>query len=380
MGPLAGFRILEIAGIGPVPFCGMLLADMGAEIVRIDRLQSNDMVIVPPELDVVGRGRRTVAIDLKNPMGKAALLKLAAGADGLIEGFRPGVAERLGIGPADCHALNPGLVYGRMTGFGQTGPLSQAAGHDLNYIALVGALASIRRPGDRPIPPLNLIADYGGGALFLAFGMVCALLERVRSGKGQVVDAAMTEGAAVLMAYFFSLHAAGFWNDRPGTNLLDGGAPFYDVYDTSDGKFIAVAALEQRFFAELASLIGLDGKFVAGQMDRSLWPEMRSSLAAIFRGRSRDEWSAALEGTDACVTGVLELGEVAGHPQNQSRGVFQSVSGAIHPAPAPRFSRSTPRPPAPTKLGAEESRATMMDLGFSPAEIEALKGDGAIDL
>jgi alpha-methylacyl-CoA racemase len=380
MGPLAGFRIIEIAGIGPIPFCGMLLADMGAEVIRIDRLQSNDLVVVPSEKDVVGRGRRSVAVDLKHPLGKAAVLRLAAKADGLIEGFRPGVAERLGIGPDDCHTHNPRLVYGRMTGFGQTGPLAQAAGHDLNYIALVGALASIRRPNGRPIPPLNLVADYGGGALFLALGMVCAFLERVRSNKGQIVDAAMTEGAAVLMSYFFSLRAGGFWNDKPGTNLLDGGAPFYDVYGTADAKFVAVAALEPRFFSELAERIGLEERFAAGQMDRSLWPAMRARLTAIFRGRSRNEWVALLEGTDACLTGVLELHEVADHPQSISRNVFQAVSGATHPSPAPRFSRSVPRKPAPSQPSAEEARAVLIDGGFSLAEIEKLREAGAIAL
>jgi alpha-methylacyl-CoA racemase len=378
MGPLAGLRIIEMAGIGPGPLCAMLLADMGAEVIRIDRLASGEKVLpIPTELDIVNRGRTPIAIDLKQASGRALLLRLIGGADGLIEGFRPGVAERLGIGPADCHAVNPRLVYGRMTGWGQDGPLAQAAGHDINYIALTGALAATGRAGAPPTPPLNLVGDYGGGTMFLAFGMVCALLERERSGKGQVVDAAMVDGAAILMTTFYSMRAAGLWGGGRGGNLLDSGAPFYDVYPTSDGKWVSVGALENRFFAELAERIGLDRRFVDRQHDRALWPELRAHLGEIFAARTRDEWAALLEGTDACVAGVLDLDEAPLHPHNAARGTFRPESGAWHPAPAPRFSRSRPEAPAaPTPPG--DPAEVLRGFGVAESEIAALRAEGVI--
>ncbi|MDE2565808.1 MAG: CoA transferase, partial [Burkholderiales bacterium] len=293
MGPLNGLRVVEIASIGPGPMCGMLLADLGAEVVRIDRLAPSGLGLpVARRHDVNGRSRRSIALDLKAAAGRDAALRLIDRADVLIEGFRPGVAEGLGLGPADCHARNPGLVYGRMTGFGQAGPLAQAAGHDLNYIALSGALHAIGPAGGKPLPPLNLVGDYGGGALYLAFGVMAALYERQRSGRGQVVDAAMVDGAASLASIFYGLHAAGTWSAERGANLLDGGAPFYDTYETADGRWVAVAALEPKFYAELAERLGLEPRFVRGQYDRRLWPEMREAIAATLRRRTRDEWCA----------------------------------------------------------------------------------------
>ena len=287
MGPLKGLRVIELAGIGPGPFCAMLLADMGADVVRIDRTEASGLgVPMDKRYDINGRNRRSVALDLKAPAGRDAVLRLIAGADVLIEGFRPGVAERLGLGPADCHALNPGLVYGRMTGFGQSGPLAQAAGHDLNYIALTGALHAIGPAGGKPVPPLNLVGDYGGGALYLALGLLAALHERKTSGRGQVVDAAMVDGAASLASIFYGMTASGRWNEQRGNNLLDGGAPFYDTYETADGKYVSIGALEPKFFAEMAERIGLDARFIKGQNDRKLWPEMRAEMTRLLRGKS----------------------------------------------------------------------------------------------
>jgi len=363
MGPLTGLRVLELAGIGPGPHAAMMLGDMGAEVVRIDRPAAGDGILpLQPQHDVVSRGRRSVVLDLKDAEQLATLLRLVERADGLIEGFRPGVMERLGLGPDSCLARNPRLVYGRITGFGQTGPLAQAAGHDLNYLSLTGVLQAMGRPGSPPPPPLNLVADYGGGAMFLAFGMVCALLERERSGAGQVVDAAMVDGVAALSAMFFGLRAAGLWSDGRGSNLLDGGAPFYDTYETQDGRTVAVAALEAKFFAELAQRVGLDPRFVAGQHDRALWPELRAQMRDIFGGKTRDDWMALLEGTDCCVTGVLSFGEAPSHPHNATRGTFVDVGGTVQPAPAPRFSRSTPeaRPPR-----ADGLQAVLADWGVS---------------
>ena len=377
MGPLAGLRILEIASIGPGPMAAMLLADMGAEVVRVEKPGAADIFPLPRQLDITARSRRCLALDLKHESGHAALLRLLPGFDGLIEGFRPGVMERLGLGPDVCLAAAPRLVYGRMTGFGQSGPLAQAAGHDLNYLSLTGALHAMGRAGAPPAPPLNLIADYGGGAMFLAFGMVCALLERATSGKGQVVDAAMTDGAAALTALFWSLRAAGLWSDARGTNFLDGGAPFYDTYATSDGRFVAVAPLEPKFFAELAQRIGLEPHFVRGQYDRTLWPALRARLTGIFADKTRDEWRALLEGTDACVTGVLTFAEAPLHPQNAARGVYTPLNGQTQPAPAPRFGRSVPDAPrAPVAAGAD-TRTVLAEAGFAEEEIAALLRDGA---
>ena len=372
-GPLAGLRVVELAGIGPGPFAAMLLADLGAEVIRIDR--PGETARLAPERDATRRGRRSLTLDLKCAAAVAVLLRLVETADALIEGFRPGVAERLGFGPEICLARNPRLVYGRMTGFGQSGPLAEAAGHDLNYIALAGVAHGIGRAEAPPVPPLNLVGDYGGGAMFLVVGVLAALLERTRSGSGQVVDAAMAEGAALLMTPFYALHAAGLWQDRRGANLLDGGAPFYDTYATADGKYLSIAALEPKFFAELARRIGLDDAFVKGQYDQALWPALRAALTAIIATRSRGAWAEILEGTDACALGVLSLAEAPLHPHNRARGSFIEINGVTQPAPAPRFSRTPPAPPRPPTPPAAESATILAELGL---DAEALRASGAL--
>ncbi|HSI61294.1 MAG TPA: CaiB/BaiF CoA-transferase family protein [Ideonella sp.] len=380
MGPLHGLRVIEFASIGPGPMCAMLLADQGADVIRIDRLvQDPGGIPVDPCFDVVGRGRRSLALDLKAEAGREAALRLVAGADVLVEGWRPGVAERLGLGPAECHARQPGLVYGRMTGFGQAGPLAQAAGHDINYIALAGALHAIGPGGEGrpPLPPLNLAGDFGGGALYLAFGLMAALFERQRSGQGQVVDAAMVDGVSSLMSFFHGLAAAGAWDTgRRGANLIDGGAPFYASYATADGKFIAIGPLEPKFFAVLAERIGLDARFVAGQYERGLWPAMREALAAIFMTRSRAAWCELLEGGDACFAPVLSLAEAADHPQARERQAFIEVAGLRQPAPAPRFGRSQAQPPRPAPVPGQHSRELLAEAGLAETEIAALLASG----
>ena len=378
MGPLKGLRVIELAGIGPGPFCAMLLADMGADVVRIDRTEASGLgVPMDKRYDINGRNRRSVALDLKSPAGRAAVLRLIAGADLLIEGFRPGVAERLGLGPADCHALNPGLVYGRMTGFGQSGPLAQAAGHDLNSIALTGALHAIGAAGGKPVPPLNLVGDYGGGALYLAVGLLAALHERKTSGRGQVVDAAMVDGAASLASIFYGMTASGRWSEQRGGNLLDGGAPFYDTYETADGKYVAIGALEPKFFAEMAERIGLDARFIEGQHDRKLWPEMRAEMQRLLRGKSRDEWCKRLEGSDACFAPVLSIAEAPQHPHAQARQAFIEVDGVVQPGPAPRFDRSTPEAVRAAPATGAHTDEVLAEAGFSADEIAALHAAGA---
>ena len=377
MGPLHGLRVIELAGIGPGPFCAMLLADLGADVVRIDRTEASDLgVPMDRRYDINARNRRSVALDLKSSAGRDAVLRLAARADVLIEGFRPGVAERLGLGPADCHALNPGLVYGRMTGFGQSGPLAQAAGHDLNYIALTGALHAIGSAGGKPVVPLNLVGDYGGGALYLALGLLAALHERNRSGRGDVVDAAMVDGAASLASIFYGLSASGRWSGQRGANLLDGGAPFYDTYETADGKHVAIGALEPKFFAELAQRIGLDARFVKGQYDRRLWPELREAMAALLRGKTRDEWCALLEGSDACFAPVLSMAEAPQHAHARTREAFIDIDGVVQPGPAPRFDRSTPDAVRPAPAPGEHTDQVLAEAGFSADEIAALHAAG----
>lgn len=379
MGPLAGLRVIELAGIGPVPMCATLLADLGADVVRIDRLEPSGLgVEMERRVHVHGRSRRSAAFDLKVPAAREAVLALVAGADVLLEGFRPGVAERLGLGPADCHARNPRLVYGRMTGFGQDGPLAQAAGHDLNYLALAGALHAIGPAGGAPVPPLNLVADYGGGALYLAFGVMAALHERTQSGRGQVVDAAMVDGVASLMGLFHGLQAAGAWSDARGTNLLDGGAPFYATYETADGQWVSIAAIEPKFYAELARRIGLDESFVAAQNDRSQWPAMREAIAAIVRGRTRAAWCEQLEGTDACFAPVLTVGEAARHPHALARGTYVEVEGVVQPGPAPRFDRSAPVPVRPAPEVGVHTHEVLSQAGFTMDDIQALQAAGAI--
>ena len=378
MGPLQGLRIIELASIGPVPLCGMLLADLGADVVRIDRTEASGLgVAMAPRHDVNARGRRSVALDLKSAAGRDAALRLIAGADVLLEGLRPGVTEKLGLGPADCQARNPRLVYGRMTGFGQTGPLASAAGHDLNYIALSGALHAIGNAAGKPVPPLNLVGDYGGGALYLAFGVMAAIFERQRSGHGQVVDAAMVDGAASLASIFYGLHAAGQWDAPRGQNLLDGGAPFYDSYETADGRWVSLAALEPKFFAQLAQALGLDARFVQRQYDRRLWPEMRTAIAAAVRQRSRDAWCVLLEGSDACFAPVLDFAEAPQHRQARERGAFVDVGGVLQPAPAPRFDRTPAGHPKPAPEVGQHTDELLREAGCSAEEIAALRAAGS---
>jgi len=351
MGPLKDFKIIEVSGLGPGPFCGMLLADMGADVICVDRASKP---MLEPGTDCTRRGKRSIVLDLKSSGDRDVFLRLVEKADAVFEGFRPGVMENLGLGPEPCMALNPRLVYGRMTGWGQSGPLSRAAGHDINYISLTGALHAIGRAGEKPVPPLNLVGDFGGGALFLALGMVCALLETQKSGRGQVVDAAMTDGSAVLMAMFHSLAAQGQWTTDRGSNLLDGGAHFYDVYETSDAKYISVGSIEPQFYALLREKAGLSEEHWNAQNDSRRWPEMKNSLEAIFKARSRDEWCELMEGSDVCFAPVLDYQEAPQHPHNRARETYIEVGGMTQPAPAPRFSRTRPETPlAPNRPGSD---------------------------
>ena len=376
MGPLTGLRVLEFAGLGAAPFCAMLLADMGADVIRVDRADQRGK---GGKFDILNRGRRSVAFDLKNKAAIDAVLRLVESADILLEGFRPGVTERLGLGPNDCMARNPRLVYGRMTGWGQEGPLAHVAGHDINYIALSGALHAIGPAGGKPTPPLNLVGDYGGGML-MAFGLVSAVLEARQSGKGQVVDGAMLDAAALTMNRFLGLWAQGRWKLERGANYLDGGAPFYDTYECADGEWIAIGPIEPRFFAELLAKLDVareTGLEAARQDDQASWPEQKARLAAIFRTRPREAWRALLEGGDVCFAPVLSLAEAPFHPHNQSRATFVEVDGVMQAAPAPRFSRTPAEigPPPPT-AGAHDAEA-LSRWGFSSAEIADLERAGA---
>ena len=379
MGPLKGIKVIEIAGIGPGPVCAMMLADMGADVLRIDRAGAPGVLPVDPKQDVLNRGRRSVALDLKKRAGVDVVLALCERADVLMEGFRPGVMERLGLGPDDCFARNERLIYGRMTGWGQDGPMKDAAGHDINYIALAGALHSFSRAGHAPVPPLNLVGDFGGGGMMLAFGMVCALIERQSSGRGQVVDAAMIDGTAALMAMFHGMAAQGLWRPEPGRNLLDTGAPFYDVYQTSDGEYVAIGALEPQFFAELIARLGLaDDPDFAAQHDRRRWPAMRAKLDACFKEKTRDQWRQVLEGSDACFAPVLSYAEAPEHEHIAARGTFVDAFGIRQPAPAPRFSRTTPEIAGPPPAPGEHGAAALADWGVSDDQIDALKQAEAV--
>ena len=374
MGPLRGVRVIELAGIGPGPFCGMMLSDMGAEVIRVDRVAPAGGGRGP---DVLGRNRRSIAVDLKKPDGAELVLKLAERADALFEGFRPGVAERLGVGPADCMGRNPRLVYGRVTGWGQTGPIAHAAGHDINYIGLAGALHAIGERGGKPVPPLNLVGDFGGGGMLLAFGLVCGMLEASRSGQGQVIDAAMVDGAAALMAVFFSLAGRGFQNER-GANLLDGGAHFYNTYETADGHHVCVGAIEPRFHAELVEKAGLDAARFQPQMDAERWPALRAELARVFKTKTRAEWCSLLEGTDACFAPVLSIEEAPDHPHNRQRGTFVEVDDVTQPAPAPRFSRTPATIAHPAPAPGADTRAVLAELGLDPQAIADLETAGVV--
>ena len=378
MGALTGVKVVELSGIGPGPFCGMLLSDMGAEVVRVERLQ----VVTGEQRKindaVVGRGRRSIGVDLKHPDGLECVLRLVDRADALIEGFRPGVTERLGLGPDVCAARNPRLVYGRMTGWGQDGPLAQRAGHDINYIALAGVLAHIGRAGAPPTPPLNLVGDYGGGAMFLAFGIVCALLEARASGEGQVVDAAMVDGAAVLMAPTWGFRSTGLFTEDRGENLLDSGAHFYDVYETADGEFMSVGAIEPQFYAELLRGIGLDGEDLPRQMDKASWSALKKRFAAILATKTRAEWCAIFDGTDACVAPVLTMTEATVNEHVVARDTIIVDDNIAQPAPAPRFSRTPGAIQGPTPPLGGDTDATLADWGFSASEIAQLHDAGAI--
>jgi alpha-methylacyl-CoA racemase len=385
MGPLQGVRVVEVASIGPGPFTAMLLSDMGAEVVRVDRLpKANDgageasPTAPDPSVDVLNRGRRSVAVDLKHPDGAATLLRLVDLADVLLEGFRPGVMERLGLGPEPCLARNPRLVYGRMTGWGQDGPLARAPGHDINFIAVGGALRGITRPGERPVPPLNLVGDFGGGGLLQAFGVVCALLEARASGQGQVVDTAMVDGAALLMAMVCALRAAGRWTGEPGHNLLDGGAPFYDTYETADGEFVAVGAIEPRFYAALVRGLGLDPDDVPEQLDRGRWEETEQRVADAVRSRSRSEWCDRLEGSDACLSPVLDVAEAADHPQLRARSTYLELDGVVQPAPAPRLSRTPASVAGPPPRPGQHTDEVLAAWQHTPEEIARLRRVGAV--
>jgi alpha-methylacyl-CoA racemase len=380
-GPLSGYRIIELAGIGPGPFAAMMLADMGAEVVRVERSSAvRGPTPGAPHYDVLLRGRRNIAIDLKHPDGVATLLDLVASADGLIEGFRPKVMERLGIGPDVCLDRNPRLVFGRMTGWGQSGPYADSAGHDINYISLAGALAHFGRAGQGPVPPLNMVGDFGGGGMLLAFGVVCALLEAQRSGLGQVVDAAMVDGSAVLMSMFWAMRSIGVFDEtQRGTNLLDTGAHFYDVYQCADGEYVSIGSIEPQFYAELLRLTGLtDDPQFAKQMDRSEWPHLKQRLTELFAMKSRDDWCALMEGTDVCFAPVLTMSEAALHPHNVERRTFVEIAGTTQPAPAPRFSRTSGEIAMPPAHAGQHSVEVLRDWGFDTARIDALIASRAV--
>ena len=382
MGPLKGLRLIEVAGIGPGPMAAMMLGDMGADIIRIDRTKAHVMDrFGEPKFAVHNRSRRSVSVDLQKPEGAEVVLRLADKADGLMEPFRPGVAERLGIGPDVCLKRNPKLVYGRMTGWGQEGPLARAAGHDQNYIALTGALHAIGRKGEKPVPPLNLVGDFGGGGMLLAFGMVVGLLEAHRSGKGQVVDAAMVDGTSLLLGGILGMVGTGLWDDtRREANMLDGGAHFYDTYETRDGKYVSIGSIEPQFYDILLEKTGLKGQELPAQMDRAKWPEMKARFEAIFKTKTRDEWCAIMEGTDICFAPVLTMSEAPNHPHAKARNAYVDVDGFAHPAPAPRFSRTPPSIKGPAPKRGIHTEEVLRDSGFSAGEVKELAASGVIAL
>lgn len=377
-GPLSGYKIIEIAGIGPGPFCAMLLSDMGAEVIRVDRAQAvRGPAPDTPAGDISLRGRKNIALDLKSPEGVEALLQLVEKADGLIEGFRPGVMERLGVGPDVCLARNPKLVFGRMTGWGQEGMYANAAGHDINYIALAGSLAHFARKDGQPTPPLNMVGDFGGGGMFLAYGMVCGILEAMKSGKGQVCDTAMVDGTAVLMTMFWSMKSTGMFNENaPGTNLLDTGAHFYDTFETKDGKWVSLGSIEPQFYAELLKLTGLEGDpEFAKQMDMTQWPHLKERLKVVMKEKTRDEWCKIMETTDVCFAPVLTMSEAAQHPHNVERKTFIDFAGKTQPAPAPRFSRTVPEVVQPPAHAGQHTAEVLKAWGVK--DVDALLASGA---
>lgn len=380
MGPLAGVKIIELGGIGPAPFTSMLLSDMGADALRLDRIKASDGGVkgMDDRFNLINRGRRSVAMDLKNPRAIEAVRRLAANADAVTEGFRPGVAERLGLGPDELLAINPKLVYGRITGWGQDGPLAGTAGHDINYIALTGALHAIGSRSGPPVPPLNLVGDFGGGAMFLAFGIVCAILEARSSGRGQVVDAAMVDGVSTLMALVHGMHAGGHWKDERGANRLDSGTPWYDTYETSDGKWVSVGANELRFYQVLLERMGLADVGLPDRDDWERWPLIKARLTKTFREKTRDEWCSVMDGCDACFAPVLSLTEVPDHPHIKARGTFVEIDGIRQPGPAPRFSRTRPEIVRGAAATGEHVDVALADWGFSVAEIAGLRECGAI--
>jgi len=376
VGPLNGVKIIEVGGIGPGPFCGMMLSDMGADIIRVER--KGGLSLSESKYDLLTRNRRSISINLRNPQGVHTLLRMLEQVDALQEGFRPGVMEKLGIGPDVCLKRNPRLVYGRMTGWGQEGPLARAAGHDINYIALSGALHTIGRKGQKPVPPLNLVGDFGGGGMLLAFGMVCALYEARKSGIGQVVDAAMTDGSATLMAMIYGLKAAGLWTDKPGTNLLDTGAHFYDTYETADNKFIAIGAIEPQFYELLLKLAEIDDPDFQNQLDFAQWPQLKDKLTAVFKTKTRETWCEIMEGSDVCFAPVLSMSEAPEHPHNKQRKTFIENEGVLQPAPAPRFSRTAPEIKGPPPTPGQDTENVLTDFGFTEQEIETLRSSETI--
>jgi alpha-methylacyl-CoA racemase len=380
MGPLKGVRIIEMAGIGPAPFCGMMLSDMGAEVIRVDRSDGADLGLPgrEPRFEVLSRGRQSVAVDVKSEAGRDIVRRLVKDADALIEGFRPGVMERLGLGPQALWEVNPRLVFGRMTGFGQDGPMAPRAGHDINYIALSGALHAIGQKDGPPIPPLNLIGDFGGGGMLLAFGVLCGILEARNSGKGQVVDAAMVDGASLLMAGIYGFLAGGMWRDERGANILDTGAPWYGVYETKDGKWVSIGSIEKRFYADLLERLGIAGEDLPRQHDRTGWPTLAKRFAEVFKTRTRDEWCAVFADSDACFAPVLAMKEVAAHPHNVARATFVERDGVVQPAPGPRFSRTPAEIAGPSKAAGADSEAVLKAAGYSPSEIAAFIEAGVV--
>lgn len=377
MGPLAGIRVIEMKGIGPGPYAGMLLADMGADVIVVERASQPSGIAFPAERDVHSRGKRSIALDVKKPLGLKALLRLVESADVFFECFRPGVAERVGFGPDDCLAINPRLVYGRLTGWGQDGPLARSAGHDVNYISITGVLAAIGEK-DKPVPPLNLVGDYAGGSLFLVMGVLAALVESRSSGKGQVIDAAITDGSANLMSAFHGWHKVGFWNLERQANLLDGAAYHYDVYETADGKFVSIGALEPQFYGSLVEKAGLDEAVFAQQAAPDEWPALKRKLAAVIRQKTQREWCDLLEGSDACFAPVLDLAEAPDHAHNRARETYIEVDGLKQPAPAPRFSRSVPDMPEGPHAEGADTEAILQEAGFTRQEISKLRVTGAL--